>query len=258
MTPPRPAAPSAPPPYPPVEPAPSAWELPDPRRGGDPSGLVAVGADLAPGTVLAAYRAGLFPMPFRRRSVGWWSPDPRGVIPLDGLVVSRSLRRSCRRYEVRVDTAFDRVIRACGDPGRAHGWIDAGIVQAYSRLHHLGWVHSVEAWTPEGELAGGLYGVAVGGLFAGESMFSHRSDASKVALVGLVERLRLGGATLLDVQWTTDHLTSLGAVDVARARYLDLVADAVTRPQTTAFHLPASAWSGTPGGPAGADARPDR
>jgi leucyl/phenylalanyl-tRNA--protein transferase len=148
------------------------------------------------------------------------------------------LRRSCDRYEVRVDTAFDRVIRACGDPGRAHGWIDAGIVRAYTRLHQLGWVHSVEAWTPAGELAGGLYGVAVGGLFAGESMFSHRTDASKVALVGLVERLRTGGATLLDVQWTTDHLTSLGAVDVARTDYLDLLADAVLQPQMTAFDDP--------------------
>ena len=222
----------------PTEPAPSEWELPDPRQGSDPSGLVAVGADLAPGTVLAAYRAGLFPMPFRRRSVGWWSPDPRGVIPLDGLRVSRSLRRSCARYEVRVDTAFDRVIRACGDPRREHGWIDDEVVRAYPRLHELGWVHSVEAWTPEGDLVGGLYGVAVGGLFAGESMFSHRTDASKVALVGLVERLRAGGATLLDVQRTTDHLVSLGAVDVPRDRYLELLADAVLQPQMTAFDDP--------------------
>lgn len=236
MPPPRPAAVSTPLPYPPVEPALSVWELPDPRRGTDPSGLVAVGADLAPGTVLAAYRTGMFPMPFRRRSVGWWSPDPRGIIPLDGLRVSRSLRRSCARYQVRVNTAFDRVIRACGDRRRPHGWIDDGIVQAYTRLHQLGWVHSVEAWTPEGDLAGGLYGVAIGGLFAGESMFSLGTDASKVALVGLVDRLRAGGTTLLDVQWTTDHLVSLGAVDMARDRYLELLADAVLRPQTTAFH----------------------
>ena len=111
--------------------------MPDPRQGSDPSGLVAVGADLAPGTVLAAYRAGLFPMPFRKRSVGWWSPDPRGVIPLDGLRVSRSLRRSCQRYQVRVDTVFDQVITACGDPRREHGWINRSIVDAYTRLHAL-------------------------------------------------------------------------------------------------------------------------
>ncbi|MBK6855898.1 MAG: leucyl/phenylalanyl-tRNA--protein transferase [Microthrixaceae bacterium] len=209
--------------------------MPDPRQGSDPSGLVAVGADLEPGTVLAAYRAGLFPMPFRKRSVGWWSPDPRGVIPLDGLRISRSLRRSCQRYQVRVDTAFDRVIAACGDPRRDHGWINRSIVDAYTHLHQMGWVHSVETWTPEGELVGGLYGVAVGGLFAGESMFSHRTDASKVALVELVERLRTGGTTLLDVQWTTDHLESLGAVDVPRAGYVAMAAEAVALPQTTAF-----------------------
>ena len=219
----------------PTEPAPSEWELPDPRQGSDPSGLVAVGADLAPGTVLAAYRAGLFPMPFRRRSVGWWSPDPRGVIPLDGLRVSRSLRRSCARYEVRVDTAFDRVIRACGDPRREHGWIDDEVVQAYTRLHELGWVHSVEAWTPEGDLVGGLYGVAVGGLFAGESMFHRATDASKVALVGLVDLLVAGGAVLLDVQWKTDHLASLGAVEIPRTEYRQRLAAALEVPLPASF-----------------------
>ena len=212
--------------------------MPDPELADD-SGVVGIGADLEPGTVLAAYRSGLFPMPVRRRAVGWWSPDPRGVIPLDGLRVTRSLRRSCRRYEVRVDTAFDEVIAACGDPRRPHGWIDPSIVAAYRRLHGLGWVHSVEAWTPEGELAGGLYGVAIGGLFAGESMFSHRPDASKVALVHLVDLLRAGGSVLLDVQWTTDHLVSLGAIDVPRPDYLARLAAAIDLPQTTAF-LPTS------------------
>ena len=113
------------------------------------------------------------------------------------------------------------------DPRRGHGWVDDEVVQAYTRLHELGRVHSAEAWTPEGDLVGGLYGVAVGGLFAGESMFSHRTDASKVALVELVERLRTGGTTLLDVQWTTDHLESLGAVDVPRAGYVAMAAEAV-------------------------------
>ena len=219
----------------PAEPPPTPWAMPDPSRA-DEHGVVAIGADLEPGTILAAYRAGLFPMPLRRpRALGWWSPDPRGVIPLDGLRVSRSLRRSCQRYEVRVDTAFDEVIAACADPTRPHGWIDGAVTDAYRHLHELGWAHSVEAWTPEGTLAGGLYGLAIGGLFAGESMFHRATDASKVALVGLVERLRAGGATLLDVQWTTPHLVSLGAVDIDRATYLARLAEAIDRPLPEAF-----------------------
>lgn len=210
-----------------MEPPPSKWELP-PAASADVSGIVGIGADLEPGTVLAAYRNGLFPMPLRRpRSLAWWSPDPRGVLPLDGLRVPRSLRRSCARYDVRVDTEFDEVISACADPRRAHGWIDGAIIEAYRRLHRLGWAHSVEAWTPDGELAGGLYGIAIGGLFAGESMFHRRVDASKVALVALVERLQAGGATLLDVQWTTEHLVSLGAVDIPRDQYLSELATAL-------------------------------
>ena len=219
---------------PPVEPPPTPWEMPDPRRADD-DGLVAVGADLEPGTILHAYRSGLFPMPVRRRTVGWWSPDPRGVLPLDGLRVSRSLRKSCARYEVRIDTAFDEVIDACADPRRPHGWIDDRITTAYRALHGLGWVHSVEAWTPDGELAGGLYGVAIGGLFAGESMFHHRTDASKVALVHLVDVLRSGGATLLDVQWRTDHLASLGVVAIPREEYLDRLAGALATPLPPIF-----------------------
>lgn len=219
----------------PVEPPPSTWGFP-PAGTADDDGVVGVGADLEPGTLLAAYRQGLFPMPLGRRGpIAWWSPDPRGVLPLDGLRVSRSLRRSCGRYEIRVDTRFVEVVRACADPRRPHGWIDRRIEDAYRRLHELGWAHSVEAWTPDGELAGGLYGVAIGGLFAGESMFHRRTDASKVALVGLVERLREGGATLLDVQWRTPHLASLGVVDLPRHRYLELLAEAVERPLPPAF-----------------------
>ena len=220
---------------PPLEPPPSRWELP-PATPADADGVVGLGADLEPGTLLAAYRQGLFPMPLRRpRAVAWWSPDPRGIVPLDGLQVSRSLRRSCSRYEVRIDTAFDAVITACADPGRPHGWIDDQIRDAYRRLHELGWAHSVEAWTPEGELAGGLYGVAIGGLFAGESMFHRRTDASKVALVTLVDVLRDGGAALLDVQWTTPHLTSLGAVDIPRVEYLERLTEALPLPLPAAF-----------------------
>lgn len=209
----------------PVEPWPSRWRLPDPNDA-DRHGLCAVGADLEPGTLLAAYRHGLFPMPVRKKLVGWWSPDPRGVLPLDGLRVSRSLRKSCARFEIRFDTRFRDVMQACGDPRRPHGWINAAFVDAYERLFELGWVHSVEAYR-DGELVGGLYGVRINGFFAGESMFSHVTDASKVALVALVEWLNDTAATLLDVQWTTDHLASLGAVEVPRAAYLSLLREAV-------------------------------
>ncbi|MGH9274493.1 MAG: leucyl/phenylalanyl-tRNA--protein transferase, partial [Acidimicrobiales bacterium] len=173
----------------PIEPPSSSWGFPDPGSA-DEHGVVGVGADLEPGTLLAAYRAGLFPMPLHRGGpMAWWSPDPRGVLPLDRLRVSRSLRRSCRRYEIRIDTAFADVVDACASPRRPGGWISPAIRAAYGELHRLGWAHSVEAWDDEG-LAGGLYGVAMGGLFAGESMFHRRRDASKVALVSLVELLR--------------------------------------------------------------------
>jgi leucyl/phenylalanyl-tRNA--protein transferase len=227
----------------PVEPPPSrfAFDTVAVRPGED---LVALGADLEPGSVLAAYRAGLFPMGLGRAGgglLGWWSPDPRGVLPLDGMRVSRSLRRSAERFEIRVDTAFDQVIRACADPSRPGRWITPRISRAYRRLHRLGWVHSVECWA-DGELAGGLYGVAVGGLFAGESMFHHRTDASKVALLALVRLLAQGGAggRLVDVQWRTDHLASLGVVDVPRTRYLDLLAGALSLDPPPAFR-PAAA-----------------
>ncbi|MCU1354176.1 MAG: leucyl/phenylalanyl-tRNA--protein transferase [Acidimicrobiales bacterium] len=222
-----------------IEPPPSRWQFPRCDTA-DEHGIVGLGADLEPGTILAAYRQGLFPMPLRRpKAIAWWSPDPRGVLPLDGLRVSRSLRAACRRYEVRVDTVFDEVLDGCRDPRRPHGWIDRDMTTAYQRLHRLGWAHSVETWTPDGRLVGGLYGVAIGGLFAGESMFHHEVDASKVALVGLVQRLRAGGATLLDVQWSTPHLTSLGVVDLPRARYLERLVAAVHRPD--AWGLPDSA-----------------
>jgi leucyl/phenylalanyl-tRNA--protein transferase len=183
--------------------------------------------------VLDAYRHGLFPMPMNRGGLmAWWSPDPRAVIPLDGLRVSRSLRRSCAGYEVRIDTSFTEVIDACADRRRPNGWISPAIRAAYVHLHELGWAHSVEAWSrDDGALAGGLYGIAIGGFFAGESMFHHRRDASKVALVGLVERLRDAQPDrLLDVQWHTDHLESLGAIEVARERYLELLAAALEVP----------------------------
>jgi leucyl/phenylalanyl-tRNA--protein transferase len=222
----------------PVEPPPLRWAFP-PVADADADGLVGVGADLEPGTVLAAYRRGMFPMPLGAHGpIGWWSPDPRAVIPLDGLRVSRSLRRNLRRYEVRVDTAFADVIDACADPVRPHGWISPEVRRAYRTLHDLGWAHSVEAWScDDGELVGGLYGLAIGGLFAGESMFHRRTDASKAALVTLVGLLRDDGVAgrLLDVQWQTPHLASLGAVEVARADYVARVAAAVELPLPAAF-----------------------
>jgi leucyl/phenylalanyl-tRNA---protein transferase len=162
--------------------------------------------------------------------IAWWSPDPRGILPLDGLRVSRSMRRSARRFSVTVDAAFEAVMRGCADPDRPHGWIDESFVAAYVRLHELGFAHSVEVWD-EAELVGGVYGVAIGALFAGESMFHRRTDASKVAVMALVERLRAGGATLFDVQWSSPHLASLGVIEVPRRRYLEQTAAAVTRPQ---------------------------
>ena len=219
----------------PVEPPPTPWSFPDPSRW-EEDDLVALGADLAPGTVLAAYRRGLFPMQVGAEGepMGWWSPAHRGVLPLDGLRVSRSLRRSARNYEVRVDTAFHQVVAACADPRRPDGWITTEFRAAYGELHRLGWAHSVETWR-DGELVGGLYGLAIGGLFAGESMFHRATDASKVALIGLVEALRDGRPRLLDVQWSTDHLASLGVVEVSRADYLGRLAEVLDTPLPTAF-----------------------
>jgi leucyl/phenylalanyl-tRNA---protein transferase len=225
----------------PAEPPPGRWAFP-PVDGADDDGLVGVGADLEPGTLLSAYRHGIFPMPVGRgRHLGWWSPHPRAILPLDGVQISRSLRRSLRRYEIRVDTAFGRVIEACADPRRPHGWISPEIRDAYRSLHELGWAHSVEAWADEGgdcpTLAGGLYGVAIGGLFAGESMFHRRTDASKAALVALVEQLTAAGAQgrLLDVQWQTRHLATLGAVEIPRREYLRRLSVALERPLPPVF-----------------------
>lgn len=197
-----------------------------------------MGADLEPGTLLAAYRSGLFPMRIQRDGpLGWWSPDPRGILPLDGMVVHRSLRRATRRFAVTVDTAFTEVMQGCADERRPGGWIDDSFVRAYTVLHELGWAHSVEVWSGAAsgpaELVGGLYGVAIGGLFAGESMFHRVRDASKVALLATVEILRGGGGTLFDVQWRTPHLESLGVVEISRAAYGDRLASALARPQLT-------------------------
>lgn len=213
----------------PVEPPPPRYQLP----ALDPSGeddLIAVGGGLDPGTVLAAYRRGLFPMNVREGALGWWSPRRRGILPLAGLKVSRSLRKSYRRFSYTIDSATEDVISACADQARPHGWITPEIKGCYLDLHRLGWVHSVEAWGENGELAGGLYGLAIGGLFAGESMFTRQRDASKAALVFLVNTMQEAGATLLDTQWSTPHLASLGVIEIDREEYLRRLADAIAGP----------------------------
>lgn len=209
--------------WPPIEPPPSRWrfDLSHVQPGED---LLTAGGDLAAGTVLAAYRVGAFPMGIGRhgaRPLGWWSPDPRGVLVPGDLHISRSLARSARRFEIRVNTAFEEVIAACADRRREGRWITDEIISVYRELHWLGWVHSVEAWR-EGRLAGGLYGVMIGGLFAGESMFFRERDASKVALLGLVDRFFSSGSDtrMIDVQWQTPHLATLGVREIPRTDYL--------------------------------------
>lgn len=213
----------------PREPRPSFWDLPDPRDAEPFEDVVCVGADLAPGTVLQAYRQGLFPMYLEPDLLGWWSPDPRGILPLESLRVTKSLRRSLRRFAITIDRDFPGVMRACADIPREHGWITEDFIETYGALHELGWAHSVEVWNAEGTLVGGLYGIEIGGLFAGESMFHTERDASKAALVGLVDALSVGAGRLLDVQWATDHLVSMGAIEIRRDAYLSLLADARER-----------------------------
>jgi leucyl/phenylalanyl-tRNA--protein transferase len=219
---------------PPREPPPSRYILPDPTQAG-PDDVVAIGGDLAPGTVLQAYRKGMFPMHLPDGVLAWWSPWRRGVLPIDGLKVSRSLRRSTRRFEVTYDVAFEDVVRGCADPSRPHGWITDEFQRSYGELHRLGWAHSVEVWNDQGSLVGGLYGIGLGGMFAGESMFHTATDASKVALVHLVERMRDREAWLLDVQWATPHLESLGAMEISRLDYLDWLVDALKLDGTTVW-----------------------
>lgn len=186
---------------------------------------------LTPHLLLNAYSQGIFPMADKDDTIYWYDPDPRAVIPLDTFHVPRSLARTIRQsqFEIRVDSAFRAVMEACAEPasGREVTWINSEIVAAYSELHALGFAHSVEAWLGE-ELVGGLYGVALGGLFAGESMFSRVRDSSKVALVHLVERLRRGGFCLLDTQFMTDHLRRFGTIEIPREEYQARLTHALT------------------------------
>jgi leucyl/phenylalanyl-tRNA--protein transferase len=188
---------------------------------------VLAGGDLEPSTIVAAYRHGAFPMPHAGRLL-WWSPMNRAVLQPERLRVTRSMRRSRRRYVTTVDTAFEQVVDACADPARPGAWIDADIRAAYVRLHELGWCHSVEAREADGTLVGGVYGVAIGRLFAAESMFHHATDAGKVALMALVDVV--GADTLIDVQWLTPHLASLGAAEWPRSTYLASLPSLVDAP----------------------------
>ena len=202
--------------------------FPDPRQA-DADGLVAVGGDLSATRLLLAYRSGLFP--WTVRPITWWSPDPRGIFELDGFHVPHSLAKVLRhgRFEITADRAFDEVIAGCAAsaPGRRSTWITREFIAAYTELHRQGHAHSLECWR-EGRLAGGVYGVAVGGLFAGESMFHHVTDASKVALYHLVAHLRARGFQLFDVQMVTPITSRLGAVTIEREDYLRRLEAALT------------------------------
>lgn len=219
-------------------PPPATSRFPDPR-GSPGDQPIAVGGDLEPATLLDAYRHGVFPWPLdegrgrRRAPLLWWSPDPRAVVPLDGLHVSRTLRRTLRRgtFATTVDTDFAAVVAGCADRPGEGTWITPAMAAAYTRLHRMGAAHSVEVRDGgSGALVGGVYGVTVGAAFCAESMFSRASDASKVALVALVVQLRADGFALLDAQLPTPHLERMGAVAVPRGVYLDRLAAAVEQP----------------------------
>lgn len=200
-----------------------------------PNGLLCAGGDLSPARLIDAYSHGIFPWFSEGDPILWWSPDPRMVLFPDELKVSRSLRKTIERgtYETRYDTAFRSVIEECSSPrdGQPGTWIVPEMVDAYSRLHELGFAHSVESWRDE-ELAGGLYGIALGGVFFGESMFARSTDASKVALFRLVERLKAGDCQVIDCQQATAHLASLGAREIPRKAFAQLVQESIQYPPT--------------------------
>lgn len=202
----------------------ASYCFPPPERAmRDPNGLLAAGGDLSPERLLQAYRQGIFPWFNPGEPILWWSPDPRCVIYTDRLHVSRSLRKRLKRndYTLTFDTAFEAVMDGCAEPRRNSSgtWISDEMRRAYTRLHRLGYAHSVEVWQ-DGELAGGLYGIAIGRMFYGESMFSRRTDASKLAFAWLVEQLRIWGYPIIDCQVHNQHLVSLGAEEIARETFL--------------------------------------
>jgi leucyl/phenylalanyl-tRNA--protein transferase len=192
----------------------------DPEQADD-TGLVAIGGDLSAPRLLEAYRRGIFPWYDEGLPICWWSPDPRAILELDSLRVSRRLGRTIRsgRFSLTVNRDFAGVIRGCADRPRDGTWITAEMIEAYESLHRLGFAHSIEVWNDD-ILAGGLYGVAIGGLFAGESMFSRQRDGSKVALAHLIERLRQRQFQLFDIQFLNGHTARMGAVEIPRPEYL--------------------------------------
>lgn len=207
-------------------------------------GLLAVGGDLSPDRLLLAYRSGIFPWYDDGLPILWHSPDPRCVMRVDGLHVGRTLRRVLHSgvFAVRFDSAFERVIRACKTtprPGQDGTWITGEMERAYVKLHRLGYAHSVETWAGE-QLVGGLYGVSIGRIFFGESMFAHRPDASKVALVGLVEKVRPWGFPLIDAQVATPHTLSMGAEEWPRAQFLEALRNLTNQPTRR------GSWDGEP------------
>ncbi|CAB4569742.1 unannotated protein [freshwater metagenome] len=204
----------------------SVWDFPTPEQM-PKDDLVTLGADLKPETLIDSYKHGIFPMHIQignKREIGWWSPLQRGILPLDKINISSSLKKSMKKYFVTFDQDFDAVIEGCGDDKRPKGWINKDIKIAYKKLFDLGYVHSVEVWNKKDELVGGLYGVEVNGLFAGESMFHKETDASKTAMVYLVNQLKeAGGERIFDVQWQTPHLKSMGVIKISRAKYISLL-----------------------------------
>ena len=214
----------------------SVWDFPTPEQM-PKDDLVTLGADLKPETLIDSYKHGIFPMHLQienKREIGWWSPQQRGILPLDKINISSSLKKSMKKYFVTFDQDFDAVIEGCGDDKRPKGWINKDIKIAYKKLFDLGYVHSVEVWNKKDELVGGLYGVEVNGLFAGESMFHKETDASKTAMVYLVNQLKeAGGERIFDVQWQTPHLKSMGVIKISRAKYISLLPEVMNR--TPAF-----------------------
>jgi leucyl/phenylalanyl-tRNA--protein transferase len=204
----------------------SVWDFPSLEQM-PKDDLVTLGADLKPETLIDSYKHGIFPMHIQienKREIGWWSPLQRGILPLNKINISSSLQKSMKKYFVTFDQDFDAVIEGCGDDKRPKGWINKDIKTAYKKLFELGYVHSVEVWNKKDELVGGLYGVEVNGLFAGESMFHKQTDASKTAMVYLVNQLKeAGGERIFDVQWQTPHLKSMGVVKISRAKYISLL-----------------------------------
>ena len=212
----------------------SVWDFPTLEQMPQDD-LVILGADLKPETVIDSYQHGIFPMHIEvanKRQIGWWSPQQRGILPLNKINISKSLQKSIKKFHVSFDQAFDQVIDGCGDDKRPQGWINKEIKIAYKKLFELGYVHSVEVWNKKDELVGGLYGVEVKGLFAGESMFHKETDASKTAMVYLVNKLKdAGGKRLFDVQWQTPHLKSMGVIKIPRKKYLSTLPEVMkTKP----------------------------